>query len=411
MKYLRKSWKINLILGLLLSQQVLYAQQFKQKRALGNLSQGWYSVQLPPELSGSLTPQMGDLRIWAVTTTDTLEAPYYLQEQTPRFKYQEVNFDLLNTSRQGTTYYYTYKLPAGSTVNQIKLNTPQTNFSWKVTVEGSQTQEQWFTLVEGARLLGISNKMAQYKLTDLALPLTDYRYIRLSIQPQDEPTSEPKLQSASLTKLDTIDGASELIPSKLVKHVNQNKQSEWYISLNNLVTINRLKLSIAEDFEYQRPITISTLKDSIRTSRGLKARFEPVYNGYISSLEEANFSVNSERVQHLKIVVQNYDNTPLTLREVVAISFPYKLLFRVDRPGNYSVYYENPEVYTPTYDIAGFINKIEPATIMPIQLAEAEAIQNTTASVKQEESKWWLYLVLAIGSCLLAYFAYSLLKE
>ena len=85
-KSLSKIWKLSLLSSFLLLNGLTNAsaQEFKQQRALGQLQKGWYSVELSPELSGSLKPDMGDMRIWAITETDTLEAPYYIQEQEPQ---------------------------------------------------------------------------------------------------------------------------------------------------------------------------------------------------------------------------------------------------------------------------------------------------------------------------------------
>ena len=372
-KSLSKIWKLSLLSSFLLLNGLTNAnaQVFKQQRALGQLQKGWYRVELSPELSGSLNPNMGDMRIWAFTETDTLEAPYYIQEQEPQITFQEVAFELLNVSRQADTFYYTYKLPKGAAINQLKLYTPQTNFDWQVRVEGSQTQKQWFTLKDELRLLGIANVLTTYKFTDIALPLTDYEYIRLSIQPTTKPLVEPEIQGVSLIKLDTLQGVQKNMEAEITQSRNVKKNSEWHIQLPKKATINNLKLAIAEDFDYQRPIEISILIDSINTRNGKQARYKSVYSGYISSLEEPVFNLQGVSGQHFLISVRNADNTPLSLQAAELVSYPYKLLFRVDVEGNYKLYYESKTAYAPSYDIANFIDKVRPEDISQLKLTKA----------------------------------------
>ena len=99
---------------------------------------------------------------------------------------------MLNTSYNDKGYYYTFEVPAKEPINQINLNFNQQNFDWKLKLEGSQKQQEWFTVIEDYRILSIKNKLTDFQFTNVSFPNSSYRFFRLVIASD----IKPELQDA-----------------------------------------------------------------------------------------------------------------------------------------------------------------------------------------------------------------------
>jgi len=99
----------------------------------------------------------------------------------------EIVFKTINTTRNEKGYYYTFEVPTNESINQIKLDFFQKNFDWSIKLEGSQNQQEWFTITDDYRILSIYNELTDYQFTKLSFPDSKYRYFRLLIKSKEEP--------------------------------------------------------------------------------------------------------------------------------------------------------------------------------------------------------------------------------
>src|SRR5690606_24349001 len=118
------------------------------KRELTGISEPWHRIVLPDDIFGKVAPSLHDIRIFGITeNNDTIEAPYLLRLATGQTSETQIAFKTLNVSRDDSGYYFTFEIPTTAPVNQIKLDFKQQDFDWKVRLEGSQDQNNWFTIV------------------------------------------------------------------------------------------------------------------------------------------------------------------------------------------------------------------------------------------------------------------------
>ena len=155
--------KIKLFALLVCCTFASYAQtnQYRYKRDLKGISTTWHSVLLPNELFKTAQRGLADLRIYGAKGKDTVEVPYILKQNTEQVTDKEIAFTTINQTKNEHGFFYTFQTSAPTSINQIKLAFKQENFDWKVKLEGSNDNKEWFTVLNDYRILSIKNKPSE----------------------------------------------------------------------------------------------------------------------------------------------------------------------------------------------------------------------------------------------------------
>ncbi|NOR29300.1 MAG: DUF3999 family protein [Lutibacter sp.] len=390
-----------------------YAQinEYTYKRELNGVSKQWHKVVLTEEIFGKVSPTFNDIRIFSITKQkDTIEAPYFMQLQTEKIITSEVNFKLLNTSYNKKGYYFTLEVPTNEAINQLKLNFKQQNFDWKLTLEGSNNQKEWFTVVNDYRILSIKNSETNYQFTNIVFPNTKYQFFRILIKSNEKPTlSIAKIASNSSTK----GSYNNYVIEKFIIIDKKNlKETELEIKLTAKVPVSSVKINLNETFDYYRPLTIKYLADSLETELGWKYIYKTLTSGTLNSIEKNEFKFQSTLLQKLKINISNYDNEPLLIDSVQVNGYVHELIARFTKPATYYLTYGNKEAVKPNYDIKRFVSKI-PDTLAVLNLGKELLIDKEKVIGKEPlfKNKNWLWTVMAIIILLLGWFSIKMMKS
>ena len=405
--------KIKLLLLLLVYVATTNAQTniYKFKRQITGVNTIWHSISLPDELYKNANAGFNDLRIYGISGKDTIEVPYLLKQRADQVNTEEISFKQLNQSANNSGYYYTFQSPRGHTINQIELNFQQTNFDWQVTLEGSNNNKEWFGILKNYRILSIKNNDTDYQFTTLKFPDSKYQYFRIAIKS----SIQPDLISAKLNKTDTISGIYKEANALNYRLSNDAVHKETIIDVNlkNPVPLSYLKLKAQSDFDFYRSFKIEAATDSFKSEKGMQYNYAQIYDGTISSLEDAAFTFPNTIISKLKITIQNNDNKPLRISHLEMKGNVYEILARFDDPkGNYSIYYGNEMVTAPSYEIEKFENKI-PLNLTSVSVGQEE--KNPAYAIKTEkplfENKLWLWALMVVIICLLGWFSFKMLKN
>lgn len=406
--------KIKIALLLLAICACCYGQagQFAYKRDITGISEQWHRLVLPDALFGKTAANLADLRIYGVTPSgDTLEAPYLLRQSTEQISEQAIDFKLINTTHNNRGWFFTFEIPAETAINQLRLAFDQTNFDWRVQLEGSPDQREWFTILDDYRILSIRNGLTDFQFTKLAFPDAQYRFFRLRI-----PASEkPALLSANLAQYTVSNGAYKSYPAGqfTLKNDKKNKETEIEIGLRLPVPVSRLRVHVHDTFDYYRPVSIQFLSDSVKTEKGWTYNYTTLASGTLNSLEENSFPFNSTILQKLKIVVSNADNQPLQIDSVTVSGYVHELVARFTEPeARYFLAYGNPDARMPQYDIGRFAETI-PEQLTPLDLGDEQPIATGASTTKAPlfENKVWLWLLMGGIILLLGWFTLRMMQK
>lgn len=403
--------KIKIALLLLTGCAAAYGQ-FAYKRDITGISEQWHRLELPDALFGKVAADLADLRIYGVTPKgDTLEAPYLLRRSTEQILEQAVDFQLINTTRNNRGWFFTFEIPAETAINQLKLVFDQTNFDWRVQLEGSPDQREWFTILADYRILSIRNGLTDFQFTKLAFPDVKYRFFRLRI-----PASEkPALLSANLAQYTVSNGAYKSYPAGQLTLENdkKNKETALETGLRLPVPVSRIRVHVHDTFDYYRPVSIQYISDSVKTEKGWTYNYTTLASGTLNSLEENSFPFNSTILQKLKIVVSNADNQPLQIDSVTVSGYIHELVARFTEPGaTYFLAYGNPDAPMPQYDIGRFAETI-PEQLTPLDLGDEQPLAAGTpkATAPLFENKVWLWLLMGGIILLLGWFTLRMMQK
>lgn len=282
-------------------------KQYDHKRELKGISGQWNKTNLPEEIFGKISQSLSDIRIFGIKANkDTIEVPNLLWLTPEKTSTEEVIFRTGNTSHNDKGYYFTFEIPAIEPINQIRLEFKQENFDWRLKLEGSQNQKEWFTVIENYRILSIKNEITDFQFTKLTFPSSKYRFFQLPINSQ----GNLDLEVASIAQTVITNGIfrNYFIKKTEIKENRQPKQTEIDIELQLPVPVSHIKLSVKDTFDYYRPITIKYFRDSIATAQGWKYNYSTLASGVLNSIEGSEFKFNSTTLQKLKILIYNQDN-------------------------------------------------------------------------------------------------------
>lgn len=405
--------KISILLVFLLGHGIAQAQtsSYKFKRDISGVNSIWHSIKLPEQLYAAENNGFQDLRIFGVNGKDTTEVPYLLKQRVDQFISKEVDFKIINKSSDLGLYYFTFQANAATTINQINLSFKQSNFDWQATLEGSNDNLKWFSILKDYRILSIKNNDTDYQFTKLSFPDSKYQYFRMVLK---SPV-QPELLEAKIFKTDTINGTYQDVKYKAYNLYNDAKAKETVITvdLTRLMPVSNLKIDVNNDFDFYRSFKIEYATDSVKTEKGMQYYYAELYNGTLSSLEPSTFNFPNTIASRLKITIQNNDNRPLSISGLELKGNIFELVARFDNPTlNYALYYGNNTVAAPNYELEKFESKI-PSVIAALTIGKEQ--QNPAYAEKIEkplfENKAWLWVLMAVIIALLGWFSFKMLRN
>lgn len=405
--------KINIFLLLLFSAIFANAQTkgYKFKRNITGINSVWHSMKLPDQMHKNANTGFEDMRIFGINGKDTIEVPYLLKQRADKINTKEIAFKQINQSSNPNGYYYTFQSDAANTINQINLYFKQDNFDWQVTLEGSNDNLTWFSILKDYRILSIKNNDTDYQFTKLSFSDSKYQYFRVALK---SPV-QPELLEAKISKTDTIKGTYQDVKYKSFELRNNTVDKETIINviLENPVSLSYLKLKAQSDFDFYRPIKIEYVTDSFKTDEGIQYNYANLYEGRISSLEKAEYHFDNTITSRLKITVQNNDNRPLRLGGLELKGNIFEIVARFDNPKlTYALYYGSEKITAPSYDIANFENKIpKDLTFLAISREERNPAYSIIVEKPLFENKAWLWVLMAVIIALLGWFSFKMLRN
>ncbi len=406
-------WKNKLVLFIaFFVAEIAFAQldTYNYSREINNISETWHSIDLPNGVFEKVSNNLNDFRIYGITETDTIEAPYLLKIASEKQTEKNIAFNLINTSKKGNTYFFTFEIPSEKTINEIHLNFKQQNFNWLVNLEGSQDNNEWFSTVENYRILSIKNNQTDYQFTNLKFPPVKYRYLRLQVKADKKP--ELITAATQLSSFETPVYKNYPAKSFLITEDNELKKTIVDINFSESLPISLVSLKIKDSIDYYRPVIIKYLADSIKTEKGWKYNFNALTKSTLSSFENNDLHFYSTITKKLRIEIENHDNRPLKIEGVIAKGYAHKLVARFVEPARYFLAYGNPKAKKPNYDISKFPENI-PLNISTVNLSEEKIISKKEVEKPSPlfENKLWLWVIMLVIITLLGWVTINMIRK
>ena len=297
------------------------------------------------------------------------------------------------------------------TINQIHLNFKQKNYDWRIKLEGSNDQQNWFTVVDHYRILSIKNDQTDYQFNKIVFPDSKYNYYRIGI-PANE---KPLLKSA---KMILMESSHSLLTHYALKRVlitqdKRRKQTIIDLELKTSVPVSKLKIGINDNLDYYRPMQIEYLTDSFKTDKSWYFNYgEAAGNTILSSVDQRNFELNGCVTNKLRLTIDNRDNLPLKYGTFIVEGYKNILITRMSEPARYYLCYGKKNSLKPEYDIEQFSYKI--STMANKTTLGNKEFTDHTKTVNTEplfKNKAWLWGIMILIIGLLGWFTLKMMKK
>ena len=277
-------------------------------------------------------------------------------------------------------------------------------------MEGSQNQQNWFTIKDDYRIVSIKNESTNYQFSNIHFPNAKYPYYRLLIKTNQAVAL--KKATLDLQKRTAANYQSYPIVSQSVTTNKQQKTSVLDVELKRPAPLSFLKFKVTDDFDFYRPMTIQYLSDSIKRDKGWRYQYRNLHQNVISSLEPNEFTFKSTLARKLKIIIQNHDNPTLTIDSITIKGYQHQLIARFTQSAEYFLIYGRKNAASPSYDIGLFEDKIPP-NLSTLSLATEQIIPKIEPPKRKPifENKWWLWGLMLTIIGLLGWFTLKMLEE
>ncbi|MFD1551991.1 hypothetical protein DNU06_01175 [Putridiphycobacter roseus] len=383
---------------------------YKFQQSITGIENEWHQIKLPPTIYQHLKPNFADIRIYGLTENDTIEVPYLIKEVKEQSNFKNINFKVINSTKNKRGYYYTFELNQLQSINQIQLSFANDNFDFNSSLSGSNDQREWFTILENQKLIGIKNEYVNFNYTILNFKQAKYKYFRLNIQ---SPTP-PILQNSSIT---ISEKPMEVLDTYKVNTTRQtsntkSKSSTILLTIKDKVPTSSILLQISDKIDFYRNYQLSYLTDSVVTPKETIYNYQLIKQGVIHSFAKEAIRFSPVIAQQFKIEIFNQDNQALTIESAQVQGPPTYLVARFNQIANYKLVYGNKAAQSPAYDIAYYTEKIPEMTTSLI-LGEVVNIQHKEKPKVTPlfESNNWLYFILSIIIAGLAWFSIKMLRN
>ncbi len=374
-------------------------------------SAGWHKFALPPEMAAKVQPGYRDVRIMAIDKKgDTTEVPYFLDYPKPISEKPQMAFNILNKTTREGLFYYTLEQPGKiESLNEIELGFSKKNFDLKVTLEGSQRQEEWFTILRDYRITAIQNNQADFHYTTLTLPMSGYKYYRLSYAAPDDPAL---LTAHSMVSVKPDESAFWVYPRSNYRIDIQNTEKETVCSIEGPgpMPVSVIRVHVADSIQYIRPVTI--LGIPFQSSGGLKKEnpFITLATATLNSFEHQPIEIPATLTGSLKLIIHNADNPPLKVDSITLESYRQQVITRLPEAEKFLLLYGSRQAHAPQYDLKEVFEKL--TLPEPAKMETGPEIRNLPEKPKSWwENNAWLYVLMGLMVLILGGFTLKMMKK
>ncbi len=417
--------KYKILIGIILlwmSSQVEAASpsEFSYTRPIETpITDEWHLIELPPAFFGKVNQIQSDFRILGVKGNDTIEVPYVLRKLGEEKEVVKVKHEVINQVYNKRGAFFTFELPRSPKVNDLYFEFKNENFDWRVNLEGSNDQKEWFTIVENQRF--IKERAIHFEHSKLKFPTVNYRYLRLHVKGAKE---QPILLNASIKEKQIKKGKwHEFTVTDIKrKELKSSTRTNLYFSVPAPMLVSEFELAIEHPQDYHRVIEAAFTQDGWLRKEKDTIYMDIILN-YVSSVYPANILPDNKETlaKDFRISIINYDNEPLEKVPSIKVrSIGRELLVRFPKNKEnykYALYYGQLEdardMKAPKYDIRYFKAQV-PDEVGYLQLKEEVYIAPDKVELEPAPlitNSWWLWLLMGVIILVLGGFTLMMVKN
>jgi hypothetical protein len=346
-------------------------------------------------------PDLADLRLYAGQS----EVPYAISVERGSYQTERRDVRVLQpASVSGKTQFF-LDMAGLTEYDRIELKLKTINFVAKVRTEGADGlhARNWATLANGI-LYDLSDDRLGSNTT-LRLPLTAYKYLRVTtegpVKPADVEGAIANVREEEKVIWRTINSQA--------KQQQQGKDTVFIFTVPRNVPLERLTFSIdPAQPNFKREVELQEVKlqevgpqnaGNIPLGSGEISRVHMVRYGQKIDSEQSNLDLGGMNPETLKVIVRNGDDPPLKITGVQLQQYERRIYFNSSSAPQ--LYYGDEKLDSPVYDYAKLFQKDAHAT--PAELGPEQ--NNSAYTGRPDERPWserhpavlWIAIIAAVA--------------
>ncbi|HXI02840.1 MAG TPA: DUF2339 domain-containing protein [Candidatus Saccharimonadales bacterium] len=309
----------------------------------------------------------------------------------------------------------------------LVVRTAGDSFRRRVTVEGTDGGGRWVTLVKEGWLYCVPARgdAEPQRYEEIHLPENDFARLRVTVYPMADEKGLVDIRRVEAFR--TVPGKVETEPLPVERSSSDFDPNDTTTRIDLDFGYRHARpwkifLAFGEE-TYRRPFRVFGRNETRRTIRAgrtetgdpiMKEIEEPwqlLTGGVLERTPatkggaEREVALGNAVARYVRILIDEKDNPPLTLRSVRAVARVVRILFPIRPGGEWQLYFGNPDARLPSYDLAATIP--DPDALQPASARLGEAKANPVYSAEpeppwSERHAWLLWGVLILAGGLLA---------
>lgn len=375
---------------------------------------GFYKI----KIGSGVIDRAGHYRVFEFTDKDTLEVPFVIEEY-DNSTYDKNYFKYLSIIDKSfianKSSYATLVVDSGITYNSIYLNFAAPQFFKDVTLEGSDDNRNWKTIIENEKVFHYFRPpFDHYYRNKITFEPVTFKYIRVVTDDRD--AAKLDLSSAYLPLTEEVsNGDGELLPTGLIRTEDKvNKTTIVECSFRRMYFIGCIQIKVDNDLPYRREVDVEFLTQNTSNDKWVVFGKSIISSNSSNKIYFKNYSSRDENFKTIKmrITIHNLDDRPLGNIAIDAFTHQEILKCRLEKDKKYVLVYGKENDNLPQYDLAYFKNAI-PLNLKYVDLGAESKIVKPSPEIKTPliSKQVWIWIALTGGVLVIGVFALRLLKQ
>lgn len=295
-------------------------------------------------------------------------------------------------------------------LNSLVVVITNTSVVKNYNVSGSNDGENWFGLVQNQQLSNLNSEKEKQVEKTISFPLNNYSFLRIDF-------SDKKSLPINVIQVGVYQSEINYVNQLELNDFRQNiisnkekKKTQITIQFQSPQVISKINFDIRSDLYYRNARIL------VNKSRKIKKRTEN-YQEEICSLV-LNSKTNNQFIlddffeKEFIIEIDNQDNQPLEINKISFFQSPEYVLANLKTTENYKVIIDST-LSKPNYDLQNFEfeNSKELEVLTIENFKKSEHVKAQSQEQKFWQTKWFLWICIAIGGLAVIYFALGMLKD
>lgn len=379
---------------------------YKYVKPIPQTQEGWNKFNIGNEINSKVNSNFSDIRIYEITTEDTVEIAYILNRESTTSAPEFVPTTLKNiTIWHNNKASFIAELTKPIQINEIQLTFQEKNFDAKAEILGSQDMKNWELLATEQRIVGIQNASTDFSFTTLYFANAQYKYYKCNIE-SSKPLNISKVAVYDELPNRFINNLKDTFSTTQI-HATQDKKQRlttYFVQFEQGVYADALRLTLDSAHEFTRKISLYNILDSVESEKGWIYTEQLITTASIASFANNTLKFAPTLLGKLKIIIHNGDNPNLTITSVTATAPIYSIYTKLkNNNSNYFLYFGNPNANNPDYDIIHFIDQI-PENVHLIKLG-ATMLLHPAPTIEEEQpisflsdptTLWTLLIIMVV---------------